>query len=296
MKRLITEAKKKGIDGLVLDLSTNGGGSLDDAVKIAGLFFKTGNVVKQSQSGGRDALVLPDVDSTVNYQGPLVILTSRLSASASEIVSGTLKDYKRAVVVGGKQTFGKGSVQSVEPLPPGLGALKTTVGMFFTPGGYSTQHRGVYGDIAFPTAYLADEIGENSLDYSLPPKKIKSFLSSTAYVPSGKGVWSKVDKRLISSLKKKSLARIAKDKEFKEIVEERKKLEKKSHAITVGEIISSKKESEEKRDKDEDKKGIASKAKKREKYLKRADVLEAVNIMFDFVKVKSGSRKLSKAN
>ena len=91
-----------------MDLSTNGGGSLDDAVKIAGLFFRTGNVVKQSQRGnGQDDLVLPDVDKKVDFAGPLVVLTSRLSASASEIVSGTLKDYKRAIIVGGKHNLKK---------------------------------------------------------------------------------------------------------------------------------------------------------------------------------------------
>ena len=113
------------MDGVVLDLSTNGGGALDDAVKIAGLFFKTGNVVKQSHrdpSHGR--FMLPDKDPTVDYAGPLVVLTSRISASASEIVAGTLQDYKRAIVVGGDHTFGKGSVQSVEPLPLDWGRLK----------------------------------------------------------------------------------------------------------------------------------------------------------------------------
>ena len=132
MAKLIKEANKKKVDGLVLDLSTNGGGSLDDAVKIAGLFFKTGNVVKQSsRDPSKGEIELADQDPRVNWSGPLVVLISRISASASEIVSGTLKDYERAVIIGGDHTFGKGSVQSVEPLPPGLGALKTTVGMFF---------------------------------------------------------------------------------------------------------------------------------------------------------------------
>ena len=101
MKKLMKEAADKKVDGLLLDLSSNGGGSLEDAVKIAGLFFKTGNVVKQSSKfEGRGEQTLADKDSTVDYSGPLVVLTSRISASASEIVSGTLKDYKRAVIVG----------------------------------------------------------------------------------------------------------------------------------------------------------------------------------------------------
>ncbi|MGZ3743225.1 MAG: S41 family peptidase, partial [Pseudobdellovibrionaceae bacterium] len=148
LKKIIKEANEKKVEGLVLDLSNNGGGSLEDAVKIAGLFFQTGNVVKQSsRDASRGEQTLSDTDSTVDWAGPLVLLTSRISASASEIVAGTLQDYKRAVIVGGDHTFGKGSVQSVLPMPNNLGALKVTVGMFFVPGGNSTQHRGVEADV-----------------------------------------------------------------------------------------------------------------------------------------------------
>jgi carboxyl-terminal processing protease len=161
--------------------------------------------VKQSQRStpeldSMNYETLRDTDSTVDWPGPLVVLTSRVSASASEIVSGTLQDYRRAVIVGGDHTFGKGSVQSVEYLPPGLGAIKTTVGMFFTPGGESTQHRGVSADIVFPSTYAIDEIGEKTLDYSLPPKKIKEFISPTAFISEGKGSWSPVSKELIKKL------------------------------------------------------------------------------------------------
>ena len=129
MKKLIKEAREKKVDGLVLDLSNNGGGSLDDAVRVAGLFFKTGNVVKQSSKNeGRAEAALADTDPEVDWAGPLVVLTSRISASASEIVSGTLQDYKRAVIVGGDHTFGKGSVQSVLPIPNNLGAIQSDRG------------------------------------------------------------------------------------------------------------------------------------------------------------------------
>ncbi len=123
MKKALKEAKENGVEAVVVDLSSNGGGSLRDAVDIAGLFFSTGNVVKQSQRGStltdQSFEELPDTDATVDWPGPLVLLTSRVSASASEIVSGALKDYNRAVVVGGDHTFGKGTVQSVEYLPSG---------------------------------------------------------------------------------------------------------------------------------------------------------------------------------
>ena len=164
MKKLLAEAVKAKVDAIVLDLSNNGGGSLRDAVDIGGLFFGTGNVVKQSQRVTSELEqvnyeTLRDTDPMVDWPGPLVVLTSRVSASASEIVSGTLQDYNRAVIVGGDHTFGKGTVQSVEYLPPGLGAIKTTVGMFFTAGGESTQHRGVSGDIVFPVGLRARRCG-----------------------------------------------------------------------------------------------------------------------------------------
>ncbi|MDX9730576.1 MAG: S41 family peptidase [Bdellovibrionales bacterium] len=210
MKKLIAEAREKGAKGLVVDFSTNGGGSLDDAVKIAGLFFKNGNVVKQSnRDPNRPALTLADRDPAVDWNGPLVILTSRVSASASEIVAGTLKDYNRAVVVGGDHTFGKGSVQSVQELAPGLGALKTTVGWFFTPSGFSTQWRGVDADIVFPSAFSIDEIGEKSLDYSLKPKELPAFRSKEALVTSGPDAWKEVSKQEVAQLKSRAEVRIA---------------------------------------------------------------------------------------
>jgi carboxyl-terminal processing protease len=231
MKKILGEAVKNKTDAIVLDLSNNGGGSLRDAVDIAGLFFGTGNVVKQSQRDSGDLTeiqydVLRDTDSSVDWSGPLVVLISRISASASEIVSGTLQDYNRAVVVGGDHTFGKGTVQSVEYLPPGLGAIKTTVGMFFTAGGQSTQHRGVDADLVWPSNLSTDEIGEKTLEYSVPPKKINSFLSSTAYVREGKGAWSKVTPDIIKRLKAKSDPRVASSKEFKKVVDEIQKAKK----------------------------------------------------------------------
>ncbi|HEY8270153.1 MAG TPA: S41 family peptidase, partial [Pseudobdellovibrionaceae bacterium] len=206
LKKILKEANEKKVEGLVLDLSNNGGGSLEDAVKIAGLFFQTGNVVKQSsRDASRGEQTLSDTESTVDWAGPLVLLTSRISASASEIVAGTLQDYKRAVIVGGDHTFGKGSVQSVLPMPNNLGALKVTVGMFFVPGGNSTQHRGVEADVVLPGPYSTDDIGEKFLDYSLPPQKIASFLSPEAYVKEGSGTWSMLKPEWLKSLREKSV-------------------------------------------------------------------------------------------
>ena len=315
LKKLLAEANKKKVDGVILDLSTNGGGALDDAVKIAGLFFKKGNVVKQSHRDPQQGeIVLPDNDSTVDYAGPLVVLTSRISASASEIVAGTLQDYKRALVVGGDHTFGKGSVQSVEPLPPGLGAIKTTVGMFFIPGGGSTQHRGVTSDISMPSEYSMNEVGEKTLDYSLPPKKVKQFLSKEAYVPKGKkGFWKKVTASLARKLGFKSKTRIAASEDFDKIRKSILKNKKRGKLLKVSEVLEDKKDSEEKLTKgttsfqkgkskitdnkpangDDDKSsadksleetGILSPEEKKKRYLQRADIQEALHIMMDYIK------------
>lgn len=282
LKKVIAEAKEKKVDGLVFDVSGNPGGSLDDAVKITGLFFQTGNVVKQrARDDGKNEIVLKDQDPAVDWAGPLVVLTSRASASASEIVAGTLKDYKRAVVVGGDHTFGKGSVQSVIDIPPGdgsLGAVKVTVGMFYTPGGFSTQHRGVDGDIVLPSILAQDEIGEKSLDYSLPPKQITPFLSTEAYVKEGPSAWKQISEATIKTLAEKSKARVAADPEFKKISEELEKLKKQGKLIKVGDAVKDK----EKKDKAKNLKTLSREAKDKE-YLKRPDVQESLNILADLI-------------
>lgn len=284
MKNLLVQAREKKVDGIVLDLSNNGGGSLEDAVKIAGLFFATGNVVKQSsRDESKGEVTLKDVDPAVDWAGPLVILTSRISASASEIVSATLKDYKRAVIVGGDHTFGKGSVQTVMDIPPNsgeLGAVKVTVGMFFTPGGFSTQHRGVEADVVLPGPYNSDDIGEKSLDYSLPPKQIPAFLSADAYVKEGTGAWSAIQPEWIKTLAEKSKVRVDKSEDFKKIVDELNKAKTKGKLVKLSEVVKDK----DKKEKAKSAKN-AKKADKEKEYIKRADIIEAVNVLTDLMAV-----------
>jgi carboxyl-terminal processing protease len=285
MARLLKEAREKGAAALVLDLSQNGGGSLDDAVKIAGLFFKTGNVVKQSsRDHSQAATALADRDPQVNWAGPLVVLTSRISASASEIVSGTLKDYNRAVIVGGDHTFGKGSVQSVVPLPPKLGAVKVTVGMFYTAGGYSTQHRGVPGDIVWPSPFATDDIGENKLDYSLKPDQLPAFTSPEAYVTSGTDAWKKIEAPVIAQLKSRSEARVSKNPEFAKITDELKKNKDRNKVIKLSEAL---KDTKEKKDEADSKKN-QNKEEKTADYMKKAEVMEAANVAADLIALQNG--------
>lgn len=285
MKKIIAQAREKKVDGLVLDLSNNGGGSLDDAVKIGGLFIKTGNIVKQStRIEGKEA-TLADVDDKVDWDGPLVILTSRISASASEIVSGAMKDYNRAVVVGSDHTYGKGSVQTVLPVPGELGALKVTIGMFFTPGGFSTQHRGVEADVQIPSPYSVDDIGEKSMDYSLPPKKLDSFLSTDANLEKGEGKWTPIKEDWVKKLKTRSSERVSKNDEFKKITDELEKTKKLGKTIKVSEVLKEKGEKEKKVKKSR----YGKKDEKEKEYLKRADIQEASSVLTDLIALENGT-------
>ncbi len=290
MKKLLVAANQKKVDGVVLDLSSNGGGSLEDAVKIAGLFFKTGNVVKQSsRDRSRGEIALADADAAVDYVGPLVVLITRISASASEIVAGTLQDYKRAVVVGGDHTFGKGSVQTVVRIPQDLGALKVTIGMFFIPGGNSTQHRGVEADVQWPNVWNNEEIGEKTLDYSLPPKKITSFLSPDAFVKEGVGAWTPIDSKWISTLKEKSAERVKGDAEFKKVQEDLAKAQKTGKVIKIAEILKDKDATAEKQKKAKATK-VATKQEREKEYLGRVDIKESLNVLTDLVTLSGQSK------
>ena len=285
VKKLLKKAEKEKVAAIVLDLSNNRGGPLDEAVELAGFFFARGHVVKQSERYISNYRILSDRDRDIVYKGPLVILVNRLSASASEIVSGTLKDYNRAVIVGGEHTFGKGSVQSVEVLPFNLGAIKTTIGLYFIPSGYSTQKNGVYSHISFPSVLNIEELGEQNLDHSLPKQKIKPFKSSEKEIFSSKAEknWQPLNKETIEKLKELSQKRIEKSEKFKDIKKKLakfKETEQKKKAITIGEILKKETKEDEKEEELEESLKANHKLKK-EKYLSRADVEEALNIAAD---------------
>ncbi|MEW6055534.1 MAG: S41 family peptidase [Bdellovibrionota bacterium] len=283
LKKLIQQANKEKVDGLVLDLSKNGGGLLTEAVRIAGLFIKKGNVVA-TQSSREKLDLLADEDEAVDYNGPMVVLTSRLSASASEIVSGALQDYKRAVVVGADHTFGKGTVQAMMNLPAnfGGGAIKVTTGMFFVPGGQSTQYRGVPADIVLPSIFSTKDIGEVSLDNSLPPKSISPFTSKEAHATEAPLRWTPVDESTVKKLRTLSTVRVEKDAEFKKILQELADLEKRKGVIKLADSL--KKQKEEKADpKNKVAKGRKGKRQTDEEYLKNPHVKEAISVATDLI-------------
>lgn len=184
VRTLLKELSKERIDGLIIDLRSNGGGSLQEANQLSGLFINDGPTVVVRDSRGR---IEPqqDPDPEEVYSGPMVVLINRLSASASEIFAGAMQDYQRAVVVG-SQSFGKGTVQAIQSL--NHGQLKLTVGKFYRVSGQSTQNRGVIPDISYPSLFDTDDIGESALPNALPwddinPAKFKPFKSLVPIMP-----------------------------------------------------------------------------------------------------------------
>jgi len=180
VSRLILELEEEGITALVMDLRSNGGGHLSEATALSGLFIDKGPVVQLRDTSGRIE-VLDDPEPTLTYDGPLVVLVDRFSASASEIFAAAIQDYGRGLVVG-QQTFGKGTVQNLYDLDqysrmasdPGLGQLTLTIGKYYRINGGSTQNRGVIPDIELPSAIDSERIGESSRPGALPWDQIRS--------------------------------------------------------------------------------------------------------------------------
>ena len=181
VRKILEDFNQKNVDAVVLDLRRNGGGSLTEAINLTGLFIDEGPVV---QVKGIDNRVqhYDDLDPGMVWEGPLVVLTSKFSASASEILAGAIQDYKRGLIVGDESTHGKGTVQSLldlgsqligGPEPPNLGALKITMQLFFRPNGDSTQRRGVLSDIILPSITNYMDVSESDLDYAIDFQRVR---------------------------------------------------------------------------------------------------------------------------
>ncbi|RDH88381.1 MAG: tail-specific protease [endosymbiont of Escarpia spicata] len=218
VRKLITELKKTGVDGVVIDLRQNGGGSLSEATELTGIFIDTGPVVQIKDAFGK-VEVERDPDTSIAYDGPLAVLVDRNSASASEIFAGAIQDYQRGIVIG-EPTFGKGTVQTLVDLgrfvpsnEDDLGRLRLTMAQFFRINGGSTQHRGVVPDILFPMAGYSAKHGERSLDNALPWAQIKAARYAT------KGV------NAVSHLLDRHKGRISKDAGFQMLLEQEKRIQ-----------------------------------------------------------------------
>ncbi|HIF92866.1 MAG TPA: hypothetical protein EYQ60_07005 [Myxococcales bacterium] len=248
VRDLLRQVRAEKADGLLLDLSRNGGGKLESSVQIAGLFIREGGIVAVKNVFS-EIQVLADTDEEIAYDGPLVILTSRLTASASEIVAGAMKDYGRAIIVGDDHTFGKGTVQSFVNQPGRLGAIKVTTAMFFRPGGASTQHDGVAADVVLPSVFATEDLGERYTDYSLTSQMIPPFLEKpVAPMSRMKPDWSELSSDVILELNRRSTLRVEVNEDFVKITEQLTKQAARGDVIHLAELIRERKEAEDETD------------------------------------------------
>ncbi len=213
VRRILKNFREKQVDAVVVDLRRNGGGSLTEAVNLTGLFIESGPIV---QVKGFDGSVEPyeDTDAGIAWTGPLVVVTSKFSASASEIFAGAIQDYQRGLIVGDHATHGKGTVQQLLdlghqifriPNAPKLGALKITIQQFYRPSGDSTQNRGVLTDIELPSLTTHLDVGESDLDYALEFNRVPA-VSHKQY--------GYVNENVLQRVKALSTQRLAKSEDF----------------------------------------------------------------------------------
>ena len=223
VKDLLAGLMAEGVEGVVIDLRNNGGGSLQEARTLTGLFIDRGPTV-QIRSKSNRVDILNDRDIRTIYDGPLAVLVNRLSASASEIFAGAMQDYERGLILG-SQTFGKGTVQSL--LPMNRGQLKLTQAKFYRISGDSTQHKGIIPDIEFPSDFDLESIGESTLDGPLPWDQISATSFRTKQMISP----------LITELGRLHEDRVIKDPEFSYIADAAayRKVKSKETAITLNE-------------------------------------------------------------
>ncbi|QDT98970.1 carboxy terminal-processing peptidase [Gimesia aquarii] len=272
-----------GVDGIVIDLRFNGGGALSEAIEVSGLFVDEGPVVQVKQMNG-ERKIHSDVEPGAVYTGPLVVVCNRLSASASEIFAGVIKDYKRGIIIGDTTTHGKGTVQNVMPVSnqmfsflrgqQDLGALKLTIQQFYRVNGDSTQNRGVRSDVILPSLIDNMDLGESFLDDAMEFDKI----DVAQFAPVGM-----VNQQILNPLQQSSAKRVVANKEFKETQEEIDKyLEKKNQkTISLNETVRRKELTKDKEEKKEEEK----KDTKADKDIFKKDHYndEILNITVDYV-------------
>ena len=289
-KRLLDEFKQKGVDCVALDLRNNGGGSLPESISLTGLFIDTGPVV-QIKDADKRVQQYDDVDPGVSWDGPLVVLTNKFSASASEIVAGAIQDYRRGLVVGDKATHGKGTVQSLldlgrqlfQRLPnaPSLGAIKITMQQFYRPGGLSTQLEGVQSDVELPSITTHLPVGESDLDHAIAFDKVPA----ATFQASGR-----VTADMLKSLRERSVERIKANEEFtkveKDIAQYQKRKSEKTISLVEEEFA--RQWNEGKAADDEEKKLEESADPKRPIVKQDYYFKEAMNVTVDYLNLLAG--------
>ena len=242
--KILEDFKAQGVDAVVLDLRRNGGGSLVEAVDLTGLFIDEGPVVQVMGFNNRVEVHSDEVRGAA-WEGPLVVLISKFSASASEILAGAIQDYQRGLIVGDEATHGKGTVQSLRylgeivggPYPPNLGALKITVQQFFRPNGESTQKRGVLSDIVLPSITNFMDVGESDLDYAIDFRKVPKCEFPANHL---------LTNDMVGELRKESEQRISQSEDFAKLLKRidiyRERKERKSVTLNEKKFVEEGKE------------------------------------------------------
>ena len=232
-RELLEGFRKEGVDCVALDLRNNGGGSLPESISLTGLFIDTGPVV-QIKDADQRVQQYDDLEPGVVWDGPLVVLVNKFSASASEIVAGAIQDYRRGLVIGDSATHGKGTVQSLldlgrqlfQRLPnaPSLGALKITMQQFYRPSGLSTQMEGVKSDVQLPSITDHLPVGESDLDNAIPFDRVgKADFTAT----------NDVNESMLETLQQRSTVRVADDEEFQELATDIARYEERKNEKTL---------------------------------------------------------------
>lgn len=259
LRKVLSEFEQQGgVDGIVIDLRMNGGGALSEAIEVSGLFVDRGPVVQVKSLDG-DVKSYDDEDDGIQYSGPLVVICNRLSASASEIFAGVIKDYKRGIIIGDTTTHGKGTVQNVMPVGQlfqflnnqDRGQLKLTINQFYRVNGDSTQNRGVLSDIVLPSLIDHMDLGESFLDNALAFDRIEAAPFESLNL---------VSQQTVANLKAASQKRIKRDAEFKELQSEIERYiaRKNRKEVSLNESVLRKERDQEKKEnkekEDDDKK------------------------------------------
>lgn len=281
VRNILTTFREANVDSVVIDLSRNGGGSLTEAISLTGLFIDHGPVVQVKDPSGQ-VQVYDDEDSGAAWSGPLVVMTSKESASASEIFAGAIRDYRRGIVVGDPSTHGKGTVQSLVDLGQMLqnrqniyGALKITIQQFYLPDGKSTQREGVPSDIILPAITSAMDISEADLDYALPADEVRK---------AGHQDYNLVNNDLLGKLRSRSAARVKNSEGFDRLLKRiemyRSQKDEKLVSLKEADFLERRKELDA--EKEEEKLILDSQKPKKDVFKKDFYTEEVLNITNDY--------------
>jgi len=286
VKRLIDSLKLQKIDALIIDLRNNGGGSLQEAIELTGLFIKDGPIVQVKYADG-NMRVETDRDAKVYFNGPLAVLVNRFSASASEIFAAAIQDYDRGVIVG-ERTFGKGTVQNMVDLnefiqynDKKLGQVKLTIAKFYRVNGGSTQHKGVTPDIELPGVFDADKFGEDASPYALPWDQINPATINNTNIMTGAREY----------LKKNHKIRIQKSSEYAYLLQDIKSINEQRNTKYVT-LVESKYKAELNKNKEQNKAREEMRKKERKNNNDTPDLIleESEQVMLDLITVNMGKK------